>query len=170
LGNRQSFHGRTTSGDFTEEGVSMIATLIVVVILGVLVSIALSSGHGAPPPASDSGSPTTTTTTTSNIGAVATEATVTACQANYATINTAVQDYRAVNGVAPPAGTAWATSSAMGGPLLQSWPTDAKYYSITWNGKVVSVVPVQGVASHGTYGTASPATGCFAAYPHSANG
>ncbi len=163
-------HGRTTSGDSTEQGVSMIATLIVVVILGVLVSITLSSGHGPTPSTLAHPGAPTTTTVPSNIGAGAGEATVAACQANYASIDAAVEDYRALNGVAPPAGTAWATSDANGGPLLLSWPTDTKYYTITWNGAVVSVIPVKGLASHGSYGTASPATGCFAAYPHSANG
>ena len=149
----------------------MIATLIVVLILGALVGITLSMGHSPSPSVSpQGGSPTTTTTLTSNIGAVANEATVTACMANYATIESAVQDYRALNGVAPPAGTAWATSSADGGPLLQSWPTDARYYTITWNGSVVSVVPTSGKPSHGSYGTASPSTGCYAATAHAMGG
>ena len=61
------------------------------------------------------------------------------------------------------AGVAWATATANGGPYLQAWPESANYYSITWNGAQLSVIPVRGAPSHGSDGASSPKTGCFAA-------
>jgi len=91
------------------------------------------------------------------------EAAVSACQANYQAIETALADYRALNGSLPAAGTAWATVAGNGGPYLQVWPESATYYSITWNGSQLGVIPVRGASSHGDDGTSSPKTGCFAA-------
>lgn len=140
----------------------MIATLLVVIILGVLVVIVLASQHSSPPPASDNSAGSTTTTVPKTVASGATEADLASCEANYATVQTALSTYRALVGHDPPAGTSWATSDANGGPLLQSWPTDGKYYAMTWNGAILSVVPLKGASSHGSYGTSAPRTGCFA--------
>jgi len=88
---------------------------------------------------------------------------VSACQANYQAIETALADYRSLNGSSPAPGDAWATSASNGGPFLQVWPQSALYYSITWNGAELSVVPARGTSSHGSDGTSSPRSGCFAA-------
>jgi hypothetical protein len=82
---------------------------------------------------------------------------------NYLAIETVLGEYRALNGALPPAGSAWATSPTHGGPYLQQWPESVRYYTITWNGDELSVSPARGVASHGSYGTHTPVTGCFAA-------
>ena len=90
-------------------------------------------------------------------------AAVAACRANYQSIETAIADYRSLNGTLPAAGAAWATAAGNGGPYLQAWPESALYYSITWNGAQLSVIPVRGASSHGSDGSRSPKTGCFAA-------
>jgi hypothetical protein len=148
-----------------EQGVAMLGTLLTVIILGVLVTIVLNSQKSTPPSAGPTTTipGTTTTTAPSTAASGAQLAAISACQANYSALETAIADYRSLNGSNPAAGAAWATSSANGGPYLQVWPESAPYYQITWNGVELSVVPVRGVPSHGDDGTSSPRTGCFAA-------
>jgi hypothetical protein len=89
----------------------------------------------------------------------ATEATSAACEANFAIVNSALQEYRSLNGGDPPAGTAWATR---GGALLETWPSDPSSYAITWNGRALTVAPVHGTPSHGSAGDQALKTGCYA--------
>jgi hypothetical protein len=147
----------------SESGVGMVATLAVVVILGVIVTIAISNGPSSPQTSDGTPAGTTTTTSVKSIGTEANEAAVSSCLGNYATVSAALATYKTLEGSAPPAGTAWATSPADGATLLESWPTDAPYYVISWNGVTLTVTPRKGVASHGTEGTSSPPTGCYAA-------
>lgn len=149
---------REPANDTAEHGFAMIATLIVVVILGILFAVTLSLSGGNAPKSSGNA-----TTIPKSIAAGAQQATVSACEASFETVRTALETYRALNGVNPPAGTAWATSAANGGPLLKAWPSNAKSYAINWNGLTLDVVPAKGAASHGSFGTASPLTGCLAA-------
>jgi hypothetical protein len=148
-----------------EQGIAMVSTLVTVIVLGVIAGVIVSeSSHSKASPSTNvSGSAATTSTTPQSIGTDTQLAAVSGCEANFTVIATAIQDYSAVNGSPPPAGTAWATSSTNGGAILQSWPSDPQYYTITWNGVSESVVPKKGVASHGSMGTSSPATGCYAA-------
>lgn len=143
----------------------MLGTLLTVIILGVMVVIMFNTLGG---------SPTGRGATTTIPGAVTTmspstpvsggqEAAVAGCQANYQAIETALADYRSLNGTSPAAGVAWATTTANGGPYLQVWPENALYYSISWNGTQLSVIPVRGASSHGSDGSISPKSGCFAA-------
>ena len=143
----------------------MLGTLLTVIVLGVMAVIVLNTLGGSP-----SGTGTTTTipgATTTTVPATAEsgaqKAAASACQANYQAIETALADYRSLNGSLPAAGAAWATAASNGGPYLQVWPESAPYYSITWNGAQLSVIPVRGKSSHGSDGTSSPKSGCFAA-------
>jgi hypothetical protein len=142
----------------------MVSTLAVVVILGVIVTAAISNGPSGPQ-TSVGGSPVGTTTTTSikSIGSDATASATAACLASYTEVDTAMTYYMALKGVVPPTGTTWATSSPGGSALIESWPSGAPYYSITWNGVEFSVIPKRGIPSHGNSGTSTPATGCYAA-------
>jgi type II secretory pathway pseudopilin PulG len=153
---------KTPRPQAAEQGMAMVSMLIVVVILGVLVTVVLAGPHSpAPAGTTASGSPTTTTTPQS-IASIAPEAQLSACQADFALLEAAINQYQALNGSFPATGTTWANSTANGGPFLQSWPSGAPNFSISWNGAQLIVVPRQGPASRGTYGTSSPATGCFA--------
>jgi hypothetical protein len=147
-----------------EWGFAMVATLLVVVILGVLATIVLTlqspsttSGTGATTP------PGTTSTLPQTVGSGADLAARVACESDYLSITTALSAYRTLNGAWPSPGTSWATSSTRGGPFLQVWPSEQRYFSITWNGNFLSVVPAHGVVSRSNAGTSSPKTGCFAA-------
>ena len=140
----------------------MLGTLLTVIVLGVMVVIMLNT-LGSP---SGTGAGTTipgaTTTVPKTVASGAQVAAASACQVNYLAIETALADYRSLNGSLPAAGAAWATAAANGGPYLQVWPGSALYYSITWNGAQLSVIPVRGAASHGSDGAGSPKSGCFA--------
>lgn len=154
-----------------ERGSSLIAILSVVATLGILVALTLTLTLGTTTPtttlpaqhSSISSTTSTTTTAPKDVASGASEAAIAACQANFATIDSAIGVYLALNGTDPPAGTAWATSDANGGPLLQSWPSAPSSYTITWNGRELSVIPARGVPAHGSAGTETPKTGCFAA-------
>jgi len=145
----------------------MIGTLSVVIILGILVTIALTINNPAPQSTTQattsSGAPVTTTTVPKSVGSAAQEAAVSACQENFQAITTAIMDYKALNGSSPAAGTAWVTSSGDGGPYMQVWPDGLPYYSLQWDGTALNVLPFKGTASHGSMGTSTPVTGCFAA-------
>ncbi len=161
-------HPATRKHDEREQGSSLVAILSVIATLGILVAITLSLSLGNTPashPPVVPGTATTSTTTTAPKDAAsgASEATLAACQANFSIIESAVQTYRALNGSYPPAGTEWATSTANGGPLMQSWPSAPSFYTITWSGKEVSVIPARGAAAHGSAGSETLKTGCFAA-------
>jgi hypothetical protein len=142
----------------------MLSTLIVVIILGVIVTIAIAN---RPTPNATSASGTvantaTTTATAKTIGSDAQASAVAACQANFVTISTAISTYRALNGSPPPAGTAWVTSASHGNEILQSWPITAGA-RLVWDGTTLSVFPTRGAPSHESWGTPSPESGCFAA-------
>jgi hypothetical protein len=149
-----------------ENGVAMIGTLAVVIILGILVSIVLASNHTATPSTTvgttSSGAAATTTTVPQSVGSAAQQAAVATCQFDYEAIEAALMNYKTLNGANPAEGTAWATSSAKGGPYMQSWPDGRPYYTLQWNGTTLNVVPSRGTSSHGSIGTSTPVTGCFA--------
>lgn len=56
------------------------------------------------------------------------------CQAAVTALDQAVSAYRALNGSPPPAGRAWAVTTAAGGPWMQSWPGIAHEFTIAWTG------------------------------------
>ena len=127
------------------QGFTLVATLLLVVILGVLAAVVLSGKH-----------PTTTTGTGADFAARA------ACESDFLAVTAALNDYRTLNGAAPSSGISWATAKAHGGPYLTTWPGQTRYFSISWNGAILSVVPTTGASSHGNVGTRSPKTGCYA--------
>jgi hypothetical protein len=142
----------------------LLGILSVVATLGILAVIVLTLNFGSSPSSVGTTIPGATTTTTGpqDIASEQQVAQRTACESDFAVVSTAVTYYRSLNGSNPPAGTAWATSTTAGGPYLQTWPSVAPAYTLTWNGSTLSVIPTKGRASHGSVGTASPATGCFA--------
>jgi hypothetical protein len=154
---------RRVHGSCREQGIALLGTLLTLLVLGVMVVIMLNTLGGSP---SGTGTTTTipgaTTTVPATPESGAQDAAVSACRANYQAIETALADYRSLNGSLPAAGAAWATASANGGPYLQAWPESVPNYSITWNGAQLSVIPVRGASSHGSDGTSFPKSGCFA--------
>jgi hypothetical protein len=156
---RANITGRRNS----ERGVAMVSTLAVIVILGVIVTIVISNGPSGPKSTVGGSIGTTTTTSVKTIGSDTTASAISACLASYTEVNTALTYYKTLNGALPTTGTAWATTATSGTALIDSWPTGAPYYTITWNGIELTVIPARGAPSHGTSGTSSPRTGCYAA-------
>lgn len=148
------------SARYGESGVSLVGTLLVVIILATLAGVVISQTTGSPP-STHHGGTTAPSTSPKDVGSDASAASLASCEANFTTVESALESYLALNGTKPPAGTAWATSSASG-PLLEAWPQVPSQYTISWNGEVLSVVPSRGAPSHGSYGTATPRTGCYA--------
>ncbi len=148
----------------SERGVTMLSTVIVVVILGIVGTVAVTSRPSSLPssPPDKPSSPTSVAPTAKTVGSDTQVSTLAACEANFATISTALSTYRALHGAPPPEGTAWATSSVGGAPILHSLATSANGYQIEWNGVTLNVVPTTGTPSRGSIGTPSPPTGCFA--------
>jgi hypothetical protein len=147
----------------SEFGVGMVSTLAVVVILGIIVTVAINGQSGPTTSVGGSAVGTTTTTSIKSIGSDASASAIAACLASYTEVDTALTYYVALKDTSPPAGTAWATSSVGGSALIESWPSGAPYYIITWNGVAFSVIPKRGTPSHGNSGTSTPKTGCYAA-------
>ena len=106
-----------------EGGFTLIELLIVIVVLGILAAVVVFS-----------------------LGSVTSKSAVSACQADGATINTAMAAYNANNGSYPTAITDL-TDTANGGPYLQSWPANYGHYTFAMTT------------------TASPKAGTVPAYP-----
>lgn len=154
---------RVAKSDAGDQGSSLVAILSIVAILGILIALTLSLSLGtSKPPTHPPVESATTTTVPKDVASGATEATLAACEANFAIVDSAVQTYQALNGAFPPAGTAWATSDANGGPLMQSWPSAPSSYAIAWNGRKLSVIPFRGLPAHGSMGSQTLKTGCYA--------
>ena len=71
-----------STAEAKERGFAMIGTLAVVLILGVLATIVLSSNHPATPSGSGASSLVTTTTVPQSVGSGAQEAAISACKLN----------------------------------------------------------------------------------------
>ena len=114
-----------------EGGFTLIELLIVIVVLGILAAVVIFS-----------------------LGGVTGKSTIAACQADGATISTALAAYMAANPTATTANVVQAslTGTGNGGPYLQSWPavilgTDGYQFQIF---KGVLQVETQKVSTDGT--------------------
>ncbi len=163
--------GRATGSGALDRGASLVALLLVLVVLGVTAAIvvtALPSSTALTLPTSTTSRTTATTrgpgggTTTTTTQTILSAALIAACVANVQAVQGAAQAYETLNGSRPPAGTSWATSTARGGPYLQSWPAATSQVTVRWNGASVVVTPARGRAAVGSAGTSSPPTGCDA--------
>ena len=86
-------------------GFTLIELLIVIVVLGILAAVVVFS-----------------------LGSVTSKSAVSACQADGATINTAMAAYSANNGTTTPVTQALLLGTSNGGPYLQSWPNNGYHY------------------------------------------
>jgi general secretion pathway protein G len=92
------------SGGTVDKGFTLIELLIVIVVLGILAAVVVFS-----------------------LGSVTSKSAIAACQADGATVNTAIVAYYANNG-SYPATTGALTATTNGGPYLQSWPNNTSHY------------------------------------------
>ena len=90
-----------------EEGFTLIELLIVIVVLGILAAVVIFA-----------------------LGGITGKSAVAACQADGATVSTAMAAFTAENPATPPT-TANLTAAALGGPYIQSWPSNLPHYYYT---------------------------------------
>jgi hypothetical protein len=126
-------------------GFNLIGLLLVVVALGISAAVMVSSFGGSTPPKTSGTTPgVTTETTTGNIGAIAGEATVAACESDAAEVETAIQEYTTVNGVASTAVTPALLTSGPS-PALKSFPSSPDYTISIVSGVVMVAAPTTSV-------------------------
>jgi prepilin-type N-terminal cleavage/methylation domain-containing protein len=125
-----------------EDGFTLIELLIVIVVLGILAAVVVFA-----------------------LGSVTSKSAVSACNADVKTVQTAIAAYNANNGTPLAKGSTGQTaltSSANGGPYLQSWPTNSasgSNYQITLDGTVANQVDVAiGTGSAAAYSATSCAS------------
>lgn len=112
-----------------EEGFTLIELLIVIVVLGILAAVVIFA-----------------------LGGITGKSAVAACQADGATVSTAMAAFTAENPATAPT-TANLTASALGGPYIQSWPNNLPHYAFTITGGAltISTGPAGGVTGSGTF-------------------
>ncbi|MGD0055269.1 MAG: prepilin-type N-terminal cleavage/methylation domain-containing protein [Acidimicrobiales bacterium] len=117
-----------------EEGFTLIELLIVIVVLGILAAVVIFA-----------------------LGGITGKSAVAACQADGATVSTAISAFNAQNpGVT--ASSTLLTGTTDGGPYIQSWPSNSPHYFFQINyttnptgGLTVSTGPAGQVTGGGTY-------------------
>lgn len=85
-----------------DQGFTMVATLSVVLTLGLLATIVIVASPGSPPQRDQTSTPNVATTIPKNISSGASESAISACKIDFQAVNAAVATYRALNGSSPP--------------------------------------------------------------------
>lgn len=121
--------GTIKSNEPTDDGFTMIEILIVIVVLGILAAVVIFA-----------------------VGGITGKTAVASCQADGATIETAMAAFENQNPTVTVT-TSNLTGTAFGGPYIQSWPSNLPHYkfTITSAGSLqVSTGPLAGQVSAGS--------------------
>ena len=156
------FGNRGASGSNLGFGFNLIGLLLVVVILGISAAVMVSS-FGGTTPETTPGATTETTpgatteTTTGNIGAIARQSAVVACESDATEVETAIQEYSAVNGVASTVVTPTLLTSGPS-PDLVTFPSSPDYTISIVSGVVMIAAPkTSAPVAYGTSGACANA-------------
>jgi hypothetical protein len=139
-------------------GFNLIGLLLVVVILGISAAVAVSSlGRTTAGRTPGTTAATTAGTTAGNIGAIATQSAVVACESDAAAVETAIQEYSVVHGVASAVVTPALLTSGPS-PALRSFPSSPNYTISIVSGVVMIAAPkTSAPVAYGTSGACAKA-------------
>ena len=168
------FGNRGASGSNLGFGFNLIGLLLVVVILGISAAVMVSSFGGSTPLKTSVTTPvepsvttsgttpgtapgTTPGTTAGNIGAIARQSAVVACESDATEVETAIQEYSAVNGVASTVVTPTLLTSGPS-PDLVTFPSSPDYTISIVSGVVMIAAPTTSApVAYGTSGACANA-------------
>lgn len=108
-----------------DDGFTLIELLIVIVVLGILAAVVIFA-----------------------LGGITGKTAVASCQADGATVATAIAAFKTENPATAPT-TANLTAAALGGPYIQSWPSNLPhyYYNIVTGVLDIAILPAGNVTA-----------------------
>jgi general secretion pathway protein G len=136
---------RKAAGEMDETGFTLIELLIVIVVLGILAGVVIFA-----------------------LGGVTGQSAIAACKADGATVSTALSAWNTNNPSV--AATEGITGSAggllgntLGGPYLQSWPSNGTHYAYTITGGILQIAVPAGATAAAYTGPNMAPGGCDSA-------
>ena len=127
-----------------------------------MMALTIDGLNGTGLPTSPTSGSTSGVTTTGGAGGIVTQAAVSACEADYSSIENAIVTYFSDNGKPPGPGTTWATINPYGAPIMQSWPRGLRTSRSPGVAPYSASIPATAPHRRTQWYSLTP-TGCYAA-------